>query len=68
MQSIRIGAGDNRRMKQLAARLGMSFNLWAVQTLLAELDRFTPKREEIDDPSKYREMEDNDAELSSDNL
>jgi hypothetical protein len=43
MQSIRIGAGDNRRMKQLAARLGMSFNLWAVQTLVAELERYAPK-------------------------
>jgi hypothetical protein len=41
MQSVRLTKGENRRMKQLAKRLGLSFNLWAVQTLLAELDRQT---------------------------
>ena len=43
MQSVRLTKGENRRMKQLAKRLGISFNLWAVQTLLAELERQTKK-------------------------
>lgn len=44
MQSIRIAVGDNRKMKLLATRLGVSFNSWAVETLLAEVERQTTQK------------------------
>jgi predicted HicB family RNase H-like nuclease len=48
MQSIRIAVGDNRKMKLLATRLGVSFNSWAVETLLAEVARQALVAEKIE--------------------
>jgi hypothetical protein len=39
MQSIRLLAADNRKMKKIARAEGLTFNRWAVDTLLKEVKR-----------------------------
>ena len=39
MQSIRLLASDNRSMKKIAKRSGVTFNRWAVEVLLKEVNR-----------------------------
>jgi len=39
MQSIRLLASDNRTMKKIAKRQGVTFNRWAVEVLMKEVHK-----------------------------
>lgn len=62
MQSIRIPASDNLRLRACAKRQGISFNKWALDALLRELER-EGKKQKLTKPRIRPKL---DAEVNGD--